>query len=253
MKRRRVEESADGLALMTSSVTSSYSADGLSLAVARISSIGYPRTRVSVNPRQRSIDSYMHRDLTQSRHLMTPAESRAFYGATPFSERGRRDLFCLVGVRKFRPDDVSISVVLRATSIVTRPACMPPRRRGRAAIPHSHLPAGSLATMRRVVNYHSSWARQPQVELFDASGNPSSTAGRGFNPAGGAPGVAIQEEEESQAGAGAMKKSAGALSVDDISSDVIIQQEDTVKYNQQRSFNQQLVFGVGDFKTMSRE
>ncbi|KZV47449.1 hypothetical protein F511_23029 [Dorcoceras hygrometricum] len=29
MKRRRVEESADGLALMTSSVTSSYSADGL--------------------------------------------------------------------------------------------------------------------------------------------------------------------------------------------------------------------------------
>ncbi|KZV23453.1 hypothetical protein F511_42637 [Dorcoceras hygrometricum] len=29
MKRRRVEESADGLALMTSSVTSSYSADDL--------------------------------------------------------------------------------------------------------------------------------------------------------------------------------------------------------------------------------
>ncbi|KZV58015.1 luc7-like protein 3 [Dorcoceras hygrometricum] len=25
--------------------------------------------------------------------------------------------------------------------------------------------------MRRVVNYHSSWARQQQVELFDASGN----------------------------------------------------------------------------------
>ncbi|KZV58017.1 hypothetical protein F511_39576 [Dorcoceras hygrometricum] len=36
---------------------------------------------------------------------------------------------------------------------------------------------------------------------------------------------AIQEEEESQAEAGTMKKSAGALSVDDISSDVIIQQE----------------------------
>ncbi|KZV49537.1 hypothetical protein F511_28340 [Dorcoceras hygrometricum] len=33
-----------------------------------------------------------------------------------------------------------------------------------------------------------SWARQQQVELFDASGNPGSTAGRGFNPAGGAPG-----------------------------------------------------------------
>ncbi|KZV17644.1 hypothetical protein F511_23213 [Dorcoceras hygrometricum] len=47
---------------------------------------------------------------------------------------------------------------------------------------------GSLAAMRRVVNYHSSWARQQQVELFDASGNPGSTAGRGFNPAGGAPG-----------------------------------------------------------------
>ncbi|KZV53039.1 hypothetical protein F511_16301 [Dorcoceras hygrometricum] len=77
---------------------------------------------------------------------------------------------------------------------------MSPRRRGRgrgqfseesegrAAIPHSHLPAGIVATMRRVVNYHSSWARQQQVELFDASGNPGSTAGRGFNPAGGAPG-----------------------------------------------------------------
>ncbi|KZV30499.1 hypothetical protein F511_28122 [Dorcoceras hygrometricum] len=38
--------------------------------------------------------------------------------------------------------------------------------------------------------------------------------------------VAIQEEEESQAGAGAMKKSAG--SVDDISSDIIIQQEATL-------------------------
>ncbi|KZV36128.1 jacalin-related lectin 3-like [Dorcoceras hygrometricum] len=58
----------------------------------------------------------------------------------------------------------------------------------RAAIPHSHLPAGIIATMRRVVNYHSSWVRQQQVELFDASGNPGSTAGRGFNPAGGAPG-----------------------------------------------------------------
>ncbi|KZV23246.1 L-type lectin-domain containing receptor kinase IX.1-like [Dorcoceras hygrometricum] len=45
-----------------------------------------------------------------------------------------------------------------------------------------------LATMRRVVNYHSSWARQQQVELFDASGNSGFTAGRGFNPAGGASG-----------------------------------------------------------------
>ncbi|KZV43964.1 hypothetical protein F511_29045 [Dorcoceras hygrometricum] len=114
--------------------------------------------------------------------------------------------------------------------------------RGRAVIPHSYLPAGIVATMSRVVNYHSSWARQQQVELFDASaplwvelsvffgvsciapafysllfnsvvlllsvlgfnpmslrglvcffvalfsGNPGPTAGRGFNPAGGAPG-----------------------------------------------------------------
>ncbi|KZV42870.1 xanthine/uracil/vitamin C permease [Dorcoceras hygrometricum] len=58
----------------------------------------------------------------------------------------------------------------------------------RAAIPHSHLPAGIVVTMCRVVNYHSSWARQQRVELFDASGNPGSTAGRGFKPAGGAPG-----------------------------------------------------------------
>ncbi|KZV32280.1 hypothetical protein F511_18459 [Dorcoceras hygrometricum] len=49
--------------------------------------------------------------------------------------------------------------------------------------------------MPRVVNYHSSWARQRHVELFDASGirvlyhgNQGFTAGRGFNPAGGAPG-----------------------------------------------------------------
>ncbi|KZV40769.1 hypothetical protein F511_13088 [Dorcoceras hygrometricum] len=87
---------------------------------------------------------------------------------------------------------------------------------------------GSLATMSRVVNYHSSWARKQQGELFDASGSlgvvswrvahyhtmntprghysllmipgamfeflsslegkPGFTAGRGFNPAGGAPG-----------------------------------------------------------------
>ncbi|KZV18964.1 hypothetical protein F511_26978 [Dorcoceras hygrometricum] len=49
--------------------------------------------------------------------------------------------------------------------------------------------------MHRVVNYHSSWARQQQVEFIDASGirvwcqgNPGFTAGRGFHPAGGAPG-----------------------------------------------------------------
>ncbi|KZV25900.1 pyruvate dehydrogenase kinase [Dorcoceras hygrometricum] len=39
-------------------------------------------TRRAVNPRQRSIDSYMHRDLTQSRHLMTPTES--YCSSEPF-------------------------------------------------------------------------------------------------------------------------------------------------------------------------
>ncbi|KZV49212.1 hypothetical protein F511_41635 [Dorcoceras hygrometricum] len=85
-----------------------------------------------------------------------------------------------------------------------------------------------LATMRRVVNYHSSWVGQRQVELFDASGIrvwckderlfqllsilgfdphvplglglfclpvcrsgfPGYSAGRGVGPAGGAPGGA---------------------------------------------------------------
>ncbi|KZV21855.1 hypothetical protein F511_09991 [Dorcoceras hygrometricum] len=59
---------------------------------------------------------------------------------------------------------------------------------------------GSLATMHRVVNYHSSWVRQRQETQVLQSGrgfnpaggapggNPGSTAGRGFNPAGGAPG-----------------------------------------------------------------
>ncbi|KZV28220.1 hypothetical protein F511_02090 [Dorcoceras hygrometricum] len=57
--------------------------------------------------------------------------------------------------------------------------------------------------------------------------------------------IAIQEEEESQAGAGAMKKSAG--SIDDISSDVIIQQEATVISRK----IQQMLFGDSDSKTMS--
>ncbi|KZV48756.1 hypothetical protein F511_26087 [Dorcoceras hygrometricum] len=55
---------------------------------------------------------------------------------------------------------------------------------------------GSLATMHRVVNYHSSWARQRQVELFDVSGNPGFTAGRGYNSAGGAPGGVLPIKPE---------------------------------------------------------
>ncbi|KZV22803.1 hypothetical protein F511_40415 [Dorcoceras hygrometricum] len=76
---------------------------------------------------------------------------------------------------------------------------------GRAAIPHSHLPAGIVATMRRVVNYHSSWARQQQVEWSDASGNPGSTAGRGFNPAGGAPGESKQKNFFFETGRGRLR------------------------------------------------
>ncbi|KZV47770.1 DNA ligase 1 [Dorcoceras hygrometricum] len=84
----------------------------------------------------------------------------------------RRKCFTLFGVLLLNDQQLVLRIALR----------------GRAVIPHSHLPAGIVATMRRVVNYHSSWARQQQVELLYASGNPGSTAGRGFNPAGGAPG-----------------------------------------------------------------
>ncbi|KZV37987.1 hypothetical protein F511_09807 [Dorcoceras hygrometricum] len=86
-----------------------------------------------------------------------------------------------------RIGDIYRNLPRRVDVIVTKPGGVI-RIPNRAAIPHSHLPARIVATMRRVVNYNSSWARQHQVELFDASGNPGSTAGRGFNPAGGAPG-----------------------------------------------------------------
>ncbi|KZV55778.1 hypothetical protein F511_12261 [Dorcoceras hygrometricum] len=45
--------------------------------IAYVTSIDIHAQRRAVNPRQRSIDSYMHRDLTQSRHLMTPTESNS--------------------------------------------------------------------------------------------------------------------------------------------------------------------------------
>ncbi|KZV45847.1 alpha/beta hydrolase domain-containing protein 17B [Dorcoceras hygrometricum] len=54
---------------------------------------------------------------------------------------------------------------------------------------------GLLATMRRVVNYNSSWARQRQVELFDASGIrvwcQGYSAGGGADPARGSPGGVV--------------------------------------------------------------
>ncbi|KZV34333.1 hypothetical protein F511_37583 [Dorcoceras hygrometricum] len=93
-----------------------------------------------------------------------------------------------VDFRRFRPLFWTIEAFTRVFGISSRVIVLSSRLRGRAVIPHSHLPAGIVATMRRVVNYHSSWARQQQVELFEASGNLGSTAGRGFNPAGGAPG-----------------------------------------------------------------
>ncbi|KZV28999.1 hypothetical protein F511_44212 [Dorcoceras hygrometricum] len=56
--------------------------------------------------------------------------------------------------------------------------------------------------------------------------------------------LAIQEEEESQAGAGAMKKSDGVLSVDDISSDVIIQQRSELAVPVQARRRKTLVYVV---------
>ncbi|KZV32058.1 hypothetical protein F511_31836 [Dorcoceras hygrometricum] len=50
-----------------------------------------------------------------------------------------------------------------AVRVLRRPGCEGERRY------HTLISLlGSLATMRRVVNYHSSWARQRQVEQFDA-------------------------------------------------------------------------------------
>ncbi|KZV47904.1 hypothetical protein F511_15004 [Dorcoceras hygrometricum] len=62
MKRRRAEESADGLALITSSVTSSKSADGLSPAVAR-----YQQQMLFalINQSQDPVASFIDPDATQ--------------------------------------------------------------------------------------------------------------------------------------------------------------------------------------------
>ncbi|KZV21963.1 hypothetical protein F511_41455 [Dorcoceras hygrometricum] len=49
----------------------------------------------AMNPRQRSIDSYMHRDLTQPRHLMTPTESVRMFSESwkMRAESGWRSVF----------------------------------------------------------------------------------------------------------------------------------------------------------------
>ncbi|KZV23045.1 leucine-rich repeat receptor-like protein kinase TDR-like [Dorcoceras hygrometricum] len=119
---------------------------------------------------------------------------RAFYGAAPFSERGRRDLFCLVGFRKFRPDDVSISVVFRATSIVTRLACDSCEDERVTPVYLISL-LGSVSHYERNVLCCSPYcglapcpSRAGVVCLCVFSGYHGYSDGRGFDPAGGAPG-----------------------------------------------------------------
>ncbi|KZV19063.1 hypothetical protein F511_13979 [Dorcoceras hygrometricum] len=73
MKRRRAEESTDGLALMTSLVTSSQSADGLSPPVARTSSRKI-QSRATVDPVTRFIQSTRYDG--SSRELQYYASSR---------------------------------------------------------------------------------------------------------------------------------------------------------------------------------
>ncbi|KZV26414.1 hypothetical protein F511_29212 [Dorcoceras hygrometricum] len=117
----------------------------------------------------------------------------------------------LVSVALHTHDHFHFSCCSRALLLL----CFLTRMRGRAAIPHSHLPAGLLALIRRVVNYHSSWVGQQQVELLIhlvlscspywgltlrslwgcciclpvcCSGFPGFAAGRGYDPADGAPG-----------------------------------------------------------------
>ncbi|KZV47872.1 hypothetical protein F511_10894 [Dorcoceras hygrometricum] len=124
--------------------------------------------------------------------VILPADSR-YVDVSITVERGVDDVdFTVAFTRVF---GISSSVIVLSLRygfelVLRRGYDLDELLRGRAVIPHSHLPAGIVATMRRVVNYHSSWARQQQVELFDASGNPGSMAGRGFNPAGGAQEVA---------------------------------------------------------------
>ncbi|KZV53064.1 putative methionine--tRNA ligase [Dorcoceras hygrometricum] len=212
----------------------------------------------SVGFRVRSIFFY------RNAAVLSFAEALRFgFCATPFSERGRRDLFCLVGFRMFRPDDVSISVVLRATSIVTRLACVSKPLRALFTVKFSgHFPLipatvfhirgsvglllessfilyrywklrvvqGEIVRRQKLIpvrvfvhaagfdqlsqalncgnyctefkpfvpyllNPRTLFSRELSgdfpsflVVVLLVRGNPGSTAGRGFNPAGGAPG-----------------------------------------------------------------
>ncbi|KZV22681.1 hypothetical protein F511_42264 [Dorcoceras hygrometricum] len=291
MKRRRAEESADGLALMTSSVTSSQSADGLSPAVARYQQAqSIQSTKISAEDEFSRCDKSAAKQLTIYESRMSTAElnSNGENDKKPAKEKDASTIPCRFCILKQRlvvqlreivrycslqlvvitvasdwiclawleisaavfasagfvggqlielvpvvasaiyrktwssnsiPDSIlrifsSLSFLILRTlehcSAVSFSGDFPSfpvvvllvrgfyqslrdfsqgcegERQYRTLI----LPAGIVATMRRVVNYHSSWARQQQVELFDASGNPGSTAGRDFNPAGGAPGGA---------------------------------------------------------------
>ncbi|KZV33568.1 hypothetical protein F511_10554 [Dorcoceras hygrometricum] len=102
-----------------------------------------------------------------------------------------REIFTTVACDWYRQREVLCIVVFvrLVTQLLVVRIAYPMRRRLRCEGERRYRTLisllGSLATMSRVVNYHSSWARQQQVELFDASGF---TAGRGINPAGGVPG-----------------------------------------------------------------
>ncbi|KZV41810.1 hypothetical protein F511_31673 [Dorcoceras hygrometricum] len=100
------------------------------------------------------------------------------------SARVRRDLLCVARVLGTDVNAGQLSCSDRCCVRSVFPAFSGCKASGNTAL--SSPCWDLLATMHRVVNYHSSWARQRQVELFDASGNPGFTAGRGFNPAGGA-------------------------------------------------------------------
>ncbi|KZV26135.1 sulfate transporter 3.4 [Dorcoceras hygrometricum] len=131
--------------------------------------------------------------------LVSAKKSRRWGYATPFDLVGTRRLVpafgllgnpgiglatscCLCKTPAFGFEDQSLQTRFLGTLVVVIVA---QKYKGELQYRTIISLLGLLATMRRVVNYHSSWARQRQVELFDASGYP---AGRGADPARGAPG-----------------------------------------------------------------